>query len=265
MKLCSIASGSSGNSIYVGNDSTNVLIDAGITTKRIVTGLDELSVNPNELSGILITHEHIDHIGGLGVFLRKYKVPVYATKGTIKGIKDNSKLGEFDTSLLHEINTDIEFNLGDITIRPFKTSHDANEPCGYVLHDDKSRVAVATDLGVYTDYTIEALSGLDALLLEANHDVKMLEVGSYPYYLKQRILSERGHLSNEAAGRLLTRILNDHFKGVLLGHISEENNYERLAYETVKMEVSMGDCPYNGGDFPIEIASRSHMSEIIYC
>lgn len=263
MRLCSIASGSSGNSIYVGNDDTHILVDAGISTKRIVAGLNELTVSPQDLSGILITHEHIDHIGGLGVFLRKYGIPVYATAGTIKGIKKCDKLGEFDYSLLNEIRIDEEFNMNDIKVRPFKTSHDANESCGFVMDDKKARVAVATDLGVYTEYTIEALSNLDALLLEANHDIRMLEVGSYPYYLKQRILGERGHLSNEASGRLLSKLLHDNFKEVLLGHISKENNYEKLAYETVKSEVTVADCKYSGGDFPIGIAGRDGLSKVV--
>lgn len=263
MRLCSIASGSSGNSIYVGNDDTHILVDAGISTKRIVGGLNELMVSPEDLSGILITHEHIDHIGGLGVFLRKYGIPVYATAGTIKGIKNCDKLGEFDRSLLHEIKVDEEFKMNDISVRPFKTSHDAYEPCGYVMNDKKARVAVATDLGVYTQYTIDALSNLDALLLEANHDIRMLEVGTYPYYLKQRILGERGHLSNEASGRLLSKLLHDNFKEVLLGHISKENNYEKLAYETVKSEVTVSDCKYSGGDFPIGIAGRDALSKVI--
>ncbi len=264
MRLCSIASGSSGNCIYVGSDNTHILIDAGISAKRIVKGLEDMDIKPDELSGILVTHEHSDHIQGIGVLSRKYHVPIYSTAGTGKGILGYSSLGKFDEELLHSIECDKEFKLGDIEIEGFRISHDANEPCAYVAKNNGKKVAVATDMGVFDEYTVDHLKGLDALLLEANHDVKMLQVGTYPYYLKQRILGNRGHLSNENSGRLLSRILHDDFKGVLLGHLSKENNYERLAYETVKMEVTLGDCPYNGGDFPIAVANREVASEIIY-
>ena len=264
MRLCSIASGSSGNCIYIGSDKTHLLVDAGISAKRMTAGLTQMDIKPEELAGILVTHEHSDHITGIGVFSRKYHIPIYATAGTAEGIKGYSSLGAFDEGLLHVIETDKTFSLGDIEIEAFKIPHDAKEPCAYVAANNGAKVAVATDLGMYDEYIVSHLQNLDALLLEANHDVKMLQVGTYPYYLKQRILGNRGHLSNENSGRLLSRILHDNFKGVLLGHLSKENNYERLAYETVKMEVTIGDNPYSGGDFPIAVASRECASEIIY-
>ncbi|MGN0170665.1 MAG: MBL fold metallo-hydrolase [Lachnospiraceae bacterium] len=264
MRLCSIASGSSGNCVYIGSDSTHLLVDAGISGKRIVSGLQELGIKPEEVSGILITHEHNDHIKGLGVLSRKYSIPIYATQGTMDGILECQGLGEFDHSLFQRVSCDEEFKIGDMQVHPFRISHDANDPCAFVARQGEKKVAVATDMGMYDDYIISNLQGLDALLLEANHDVKMLQVGTYPYYLKQRILGNRGHLSNENSGRLLSGILHDRFKGVLLGHLSRENNYERLAYETVKMEVTMGDCPYSGEDFPISVAGREQMSEILY-
>ncbi|SFQ03812.1 Phosphoribosyl 1,2-cyclic phosphodiesterase [Lachnospiraceae bacterium XBB1006] len=264
MRLTSIASGSSGNCIYIGTDNTHLLVDAGISCKRIVSGLSDLAIKPEEVEGILITHEHSDHIQGLGVLSRKYGIPIYATPGTARGILAYSGLGKFDESLVRPIQCGVDFTLGDITIDAFPIPHDANEPCAYVASCGEKRVAVATDIGVYDEEIVRHLSGLDALLLEANHDVKMLQVGSYPYYLKQRILGNRGHLSNENSGRLLSRILHDGFKGVLLGHLSKENNYERLAYETVKMEVTLGDCPYKGDDFPIAVAKRDQPSEIIF-
>jgi len=131
------------------------------------------------------------------------------------------------------------------------------------LHDKYIRVAVCTDLGVYNDYTVECLKGMDALLLEANHDVNMLQVGPYPYYLKQRILGERGHLSNENTGRLLCRILHDGLKAVLLGHLSKENNLPELAFESVRMEINMGDNPYKAGDFDIRVARRSEVTPAV--
>ena len=263
MRMCSIASGSSGNCIYVGSDNSHLLIDTGISKKRIEEGLNKLEIKGDELDGILITHEHSDHIKGLGVFSRKYEIPIYATPGTIAGIKESSSLGKMPEGLLHPIKADHPFQLGELDVHPFAISHDANEPSGYRIEQGGKSVAVATDLGKYDDYTVKNLKNLDAILLEANHDIRMLQVGKYPYYLKQRILGDRGHLSNENAGRLLCRILHDNLKAVFLGHLSRENNYEELAYETVCSEVTLGDNPYRSRDFKIQVAKRDHISEII--
>lgn len=263
MRLCSIASGSSGNCIYVGSDDTHLLVDTGISKKKIEEGLKDLEIKGEELSGILVTHEHADHIQGLGVFCRKYEIPIYATKGTLQGIKACKSLGKMPDGLYHEIQADEEFALGDIRIHPFSISHDANEPTGYRFQNGEKRIAVATDLGKYDDYIVNNLKNLDALLLEANHDVHMLEVGPYPYPLKQRVLGDRGHLSNELSGRLLCDILHNHLKKVFLGHLSKENNYEKLAYETVKLEITLGDNPYKGEEIPISVAKRDCRSEIV--
>ena len=263
MRLCSIASGSSGNCIYVGSDHTHLLVDAGISKKKIEEGLHELQVKGEELDGILVTHEHADHIQGLGVFSRKYGVPIYATKGTLRGIMNCKNLGKMPEGIYKEIDVDKEFVIGDVTVHPFAISHDANQPSAYRFEHSDKRVAVATDLGKYDSYIVENLKKLDAILLESNHDIHMLEVGPYPYYLKQRVLGDRGHLSNELSGRLLCDILHDNLKKVVLGHLSKENNYAELAYETVKLEVTLGNNPYNGEDLPISVAKRDSISEII--
>ena len=242
MRLCSIASGSSGNCIYVGSDATHLLVDVGISGKRTESGLRELGLSGRDIDGILITHEHSDHISGLAVMARKYEIPIYAPAGTIR-----------DTKLV----------LKDLTVNPMHISHDAAQPVGYRISYGSKRVAVCTDLGAYNDYTVECLKGMDALLLEANHDVNMLQVGPYPYYLKQRILGERGHLSNENSGRLLCRVLHDGLQTVLLGHLSRENNLPELAYESVRMEINMGDNPYQASDFDIRVARRSEISPVI--
>ena len=263
MRLCSIASGSSGNCIYVGRDNTDLLVDTGISKKKIDAGLKELDIKGEELDGILITHEHSDHIQGLGVFSRKYEVPIYATPGTIEGIENYAPLGRMPEGLLHPIHTDESFILGDITIDPFRISHDAKEPSGYRMNCCGKSVAVATDLGIYDEYTVSKLKSLDAVLLEANHDIHMLEVGSYPYYLKRRVMGDKGHLSNELSGRLLCDILHDNLKHILLGHLSKENNYAKLAYETVKLEVTLSDNIYKGEDLDMAVARRDMISEII--
>lgn len=263
MRLCSIASGSSGNCTYVGSEHTHLLIDAGISKKRMEEGLSHLEIKGNELCGILITHEHSDHIQGLGVFSRKYQVPIYATRGTIEGIRNSKSIGNISDDLFHEIQADHPFSIQDVQINPFQISHDANEPTGYRIEHEKKAIAIATDLGMYDDYIIDHLKNLNGLLLEANHDVHMLEVGNYPYYLKQRVLGDQGHLSNELSGRLLCNLLHDKLKYILLGHLSKENNYEELAYETVKLEVTMGDTPYNGNEIPLMVANRDKISDIL--
>ena len=235
MRLCSIASGSSGNCVYVGSDTTHLLMDVGISGKRIEAGINELDLKMSDIDAIFITHEHADHISGLGVLARKYGIPIYATKGTIK----------------------------DMALYPIRTSHDAAQPVAYRISHDKQKIAVITDLGCYNDYTVECLRDLDVLYLEANHDIHMLQVGPYPYYLKQRILGERGHLSNEAAGKLLSRLLHDRMHAIVLGHLSQENNLPELAYESVRVEVTMSDTPYSGSDFPLYVAKRSEVSQMI--
>ena len=154
--------------------------------------------------------------------------PVQLLIFTLEGIKSYSGRGKMPEGLYHPIHTDEPFTLGDIDIHPFEISHDANEPAGYRLECGAKSVAVATDLGKYDSYTVKNLQNLDAVLLEANHDIHMLEVGGYPYYLKQRILGDRGHLSNELSGQLLCDILHDNLKYIMLGHLSRENNYASL-------------------------------------
>ena len=263
MRFCSIASGSSGNCIYVGSEHTHLLVDTGISKKRIEEGLCALRLNGEELHGILITHEHSDHIQGLGVFSRRYGVPIYATRGTIQGIMECKTLGMLPDELFHEIEADVPFTLGDVTVSPFSISHDAKEPTGYRIDCADKSVAIATDLGIYDDYIVKQLQNLDAILLEANHDVHMLEVGPYPYPLKRRVLGEKGHLSNELSGRLLCDILHKNLKHIVLGHLSKENNYEELAKETVKLEVTLAPISFCGADLPITVAKRDQMSEIM--
>ena len=263
MRLCSIASGSSGNCIYVGSEATHLLVDVGISGKKTELGLKELGLTGNDIDGILITHEHADHIQGLGILARKYEIPIYATTGTIAAIKACGGVGKVEESLFHEVKEDTKFTLKDLTVNPMRISHDAAQPVAYRIAYGRKKVAICTDLGVYNDYTVECLKGMDALLLEANHDVNMLQVGPYPYKLKQRILGERGHLSNENTGRLLCRILHDNLQTILLGHLSKENNLPELAYESVRMEINMGENPYKASDFDIRVAKRSELTPIV--
>ena len=263
MQLCTITSGSSGNCVYVGSDNTHILVDAGISGKRIEEGLNSIGLKTCDLSGILITHEHSDHIAGLGVLARRYGLKMYGTRGTVEAIKGISSLGNIPSGLFEVIEADKQFAINDLKINPVKISHDAAEPVAYRIEDGRSSTGVVTDLGMYDDYIVDSFLGVEALLLEANHDVNMLQVGRYPYQLKCRILGDKGHLSNELSGRLLSRLLHDNLKTVLLGHLSEENNLAELAYETVRLEVLMSDNVYKPDDFRIRVAGRHQCSELI--
>lgn len=263
MDFFSVASGSSGNCICLGSDQCHVMIDAGISGKRIEEGMNTYDYTTSDMDGVLITHEHSDHIQGLGVVARKYGLPIYVTKGTADAILQSSSVGKIDPSLFHVIEAGKTFFIGNLEIYPMSISHDAADPVAYLVSDGRHRVGVVTDLGYYDADIVSHMEGLDALLLEANHDIHMLQVGAYPYPLKQRILGERGHLSNETSGQLLGQILHDGMQHILLGHLSKENNYDELAYETVRLEISLGDNPYRGNDFPIEVAKRDRPSSLI--
>lgn len=263
MELCSIASGSNGNCIYVGTEDTHLLVDVGISGKRVEDALCDIDIDPSKLSGILITHEHSDHISGLGVMARKHRIPIYATVETVHGIFHGTGVGKIPAELFCYIEPEMQFSIGDISVSPFSISHDAANPVGYTFEADEKRVGVATDIGCYDDYIVQHLTGLHALLIEANHDVHMLEAGSYPYYLKRRILGDKGHLSNENSGILLSKIWNPNLKQVFLGHLSEENNFPDLAYETVRLElmrVQEQFEKYTG----LAVAKRGERSEPVF-
>ena len=164
MRMCSIASGSSGNCIYIGDEDTHILIDAGISRKAIETGLKELELSGNDLDGIFITHEHSDHVKGLGVMARKYHIPMYGTKETIEAVKAISSLGNIGEELFHPVAAEEELQLKTLTVKPFKVSHDGANPVAYRVESGEKKAAVATDLGIYNDYTIDHLKGLDAIM-----------------------------------------------------------------------------------------------------
>lgn len=262
MRVMSIASGSSGNCIYVGDDNTHILIDSGVSKKRVEEGLSKLDLCIADLNAILVTHEHSDHISGLGVVERKSPVPIYATWGTIQGIK-NCNLGKMPEDIYNPIECDHEFMINTLTVRAVKTSHDAMSPCAYRVSGGGKSFGLITDLGVYDDYIIESFKGVNAMVLESNHDIRMLETGPYPYALKRRILGDKGHLSNESAGRLIDSLLGNHIDEIFLGHLSKENNYPDLAYETVKTEIDLSGSEFKSTDFKISVASRDYCSHIV--
>lgn len=262
MNLCSIASGSSGNCTFVGSEHTKLLVDAGVSGKKIEYGLSSIDVSPDEIQGILITHEHADHICGLGVLTRRYHIPIYGTAETINSILKMKNVGRISEELLNYVVPDTSFQINDIKVEPFSTSHDASNPVCYTFQADGHKVGMATDLGKYDDYIISKLTGSEILLLEANHDVNMLMVGGYPYYLKQRILGDRGHLSNENSAKLICKLFHDKLKYITLAHLSKENNYEELAYETVRVELNQYMEDRNTEQL-LSVAKRDMASEML--
>lgn len=243
MKLCSLASGSTGNASYLIHKNSRFLIDVGISKKAIEAELSDLNEKAEEISGIFITHEHIDHIKGLGPFIRAYKVPVYLTKGTYEVLKEYKSLGVVDSGLFNVLKPGYDYKIGDLLVHAISTNHDAAEPVGYRFTADGKSVAVITDLGVFTNEQIEQLRMIDACIIEANHDIRMLEMGPYPYRLKLRILGKEGHLSNDDCLKFINQLSIHNLKKVILGHLSKENNLPKIAYETVVQGLEGDDKP----------------------
>ena len=260
MKFCSLYSGSSGNSLFVSNNSTKILIDAGLSGKRIQSAMDAIKEDPREIGGIMVTHEHSDHIHGVGVLSRRFDLPIYANEKTWAAMKkDLGKIAEHNVKIF---DFEAPFIIQDLQIEAFKTSHDAADSAGFVVSDGKSRLGIATDSGIITPEMRSALCGCDLVVLESNHDVSMLEAGSYPFYLKQRIKSDFGHLSNETAGDLALALVQEGTRKLVLAHLSQENNYPLLAYETTA-RILTGSGVVLNGDVKLSVAKRSCVSEAI--
>lgn len=238
MEICSIASGSSGNCSYIGNRNTNLLVDAGISCKRMENGLKDIDIDPATIHGILVTHEHTDHINGIATMSKRYNIPVYGTKETLDAIIAKKKYAHLAAQDLNYIEPDKVFQINDISIEPYSISHDAANPVCYTFMTNGKKIGFATDLGEFTDYTISKLESSNILFLEANHDENMLMVGKYPYFLKQRIIGKEGHLSNDASADLLSKLFHEKLEYISLTHLSKENNFADLAYETARQELS---------------------------
>ena len=246
LQVSILASGSKGNSVYVEMDGVRLLVDAGISAARITKGLRARGIEPQSIDAVLVTHEHIDHVRGLKTLAKQYHLPILATRGTLAGI-DGGAAFEDDMRSISDA-----FMIGNVTVQPFATSHDAAEPCGFRIEGSHC-CTVATDLGVVTDTVQDAMEGADVLVLEANHDADLLRQGNYPWPLKRRILSNRGHLANGDAAWALTR-MKKHPRKVYLAHLSEENNRPALACDTVHdilascgMTLDIESCLPEGG------------------
>ncbi len=225
-RFCPLFSGSSGNCLYIGTADSGILIDAGVSARRLEQALAKRGIDPHRIEAIFVTHEHTDHTAGLRVFQKRFFTPIYASAGTGEGLYDT---GALDNNGVCQI-MDGPVTLNDFEIIPFETSHDCRQSNGFrVALRDGRTVGIATDLGVVSDTVRDHLTGCDLVYLESNHDVRMLENGPYPYPLKRRILSSSGHLSNEACAAELPRLIETGTSRVWLGHLSRENNLPWLA------------------------------------
>ena len=251
IKMYSIISGSSGNCSLLTDGKTNILIDCGTSGKRAAEALDSLCVPPGRINAIVVSHEHIDHTKGVGILSRRFNIPVYATAGTYK----KSDFGKLDDSLINEISPDITYDIAGIGVTPFAIPHDASDPCGFVFSAGHKKFATATDIGIMTDAIISRLSGCETILLESNHDIDMLRFGEYPYALKQRILSDVGHLSNKAAASAALELVKRGTKHLILGHLSDKNNLPDIAQmETYNFLINNGVNV--GSDVTLQVAER---------
>ena len=259
-KFFTIASGSSGNSSFVGASGEGILVDCGISCRGITTALKNRGIDPHSLAGILVTHEHIDHVRGLLVFLKSHHVPLYASKAVLGFLSSNGLVPE--GAVLNEIDEHGEL-IGGMLVKPFKTSHDSVGSLGYsIITPDEHRITICTDTGFITEGAREHLIGSEVVLIEANYDNGMLEFGPYPYHLKRRIKGNQGHLSNTDCAAFLPELVKSGAMHIILGHLSKENNTPDVALQTCISELSMAGFRQDK-DYMIFAAPRNEVSENI--
>lgn len=250
-------SGSSGNSIYIESDGYGILIDAGRSAKQIQNAMSASNIDISRLKSIFVTHEHSDHIRGVRVLAGRYNIPVYSSLGTIKAMEE---LGAVDSKVNCCVIDSKGIDVAGMRVKPFRTSHDSRESIGYcVITSDDKKIVVATDTGFISDEVRSQFCGADIAVIEANHDVNMLKSGRYPYFLKRRILSDTGHLSNEDCARELPQLVKSGVRRFILAHLSAENNIPQLALQTCISSLEMSDMK-RGRDFEISVAPRENFS-----
>ena len=251
--FCSLYSGSSGNSLLVETENTKLLIDAGVSSKKIETALTNLNIDPNTINGILITHEHTDHVQGLGTFAKKFDLPVYVNQKTLDAMpKQKEKIAEKN---IKNIRIEEKFEIRDLKIKPFAIPHDAANPCGFNIIKDDKKISIATDIGHMTNGILKNLEDSIFVLLESNYDPEVLKFSRYPYILKSRIAGPNGHLPNDMAGKTIAHLLQSGLKQATLGHLSKESNFPELAYKTVIDEI-ISNSNYNENSLKLNVASR---------
>ena len=259
LNFCSLYSGSSGNSLLVETENTKLLIDAGVSSKKIETALTNLDIDPSSIDGILITHEHSDHVQGLGTFSKKYDLPVFVNQKTLDAMpKQKEKISEKN---IKKFKIEEKFEIGDIQIKPFSIPHDAANPCGFNIFKDNKKISIATDIGHMTNGILKNLEDSIFVLLESNYDPEVLKFSKYPYILKSRIAGPNGHLPNEMAGKTIAHLLQSGLQQAMLGHLSKESNFPELAYKTVIDEILSSN--YNENSLKLSVASRDVPGSII--
>ncbi len=254
LTITPLYSGSSGNATLVSTADTRILVDAGMSCKKLVEALTQISVNPYDINAVLITHDHSDHISALDVFTRKFALPIYATNATWNGIHAAEKKPH-SPSLDYEILPEKETTIGNIRVTAFETPHDAKGSCGYRFEVGKNKAALATDIGYMTPAIFEYLQDCDGILLEANYDKDMLWNGPYPYYLKQRIAGLFGHLCNDDCATTAVNLCKTKARKLILGHLSQENNLPQVAERTVLRALEQ-ESMQKDKDFIVQVASR---------
>lgn len=259
LEILTIASSSKGNCICIRNDSLTLLIDMGISLCHLKSALDYYKINIGSIKGILITHEHSDHINGLKTLLKGYDIPVYANRESMNVICDKKNLNNLRCYDIAESG----FSIEDIDIQPFRTRHDSVHSLGYTFSDTSGKISIATDLGCVTAGVINNLTGSDIVLIESNHDEDMLKKSHYPKYIQNRILSNVGHLSNDTCADTIARLADAGTRKFILGHLSENNNTRRLAYSVSAAKLT--ECGYTvGRDVILDVASASS-NYVSYC
>lgn len=255
-KFCNLYSGSSGNSSLIESDNAKILVDCGTSCKKITDALNNMNIDASTLDGILITHEHSDHVKGLSVISKKYHIPIYINEKTFDSLN-------FDTTSFDKIffKTNEDFSIKDLKVHPFSIPHDAADPCGFAFFYGNNKVSIATDVGHINNSIIDNLSGSSFVLLESNYEPDLLKSSFYPYSLKKRILGPNGHLSNEDAGEAISVLAKNGVNKIALGHLSKENNFPELAYKTVLENIINNKVDVN--NLSISVAHRDKPDEII--
>lgn len=259
LNFCSLYSGSSGNCLFVETQSTKILVDCGTSGKKVCEGLSAIGKDITDIDAILVTHEHSDHVQSLGLISKKYDIPVYANFETWQAMQTQAQ--KINTSNQKTFENDNDFEVGNLLIHPFSTPHDAANPCGFNIYSGKKKLSIATDLGHMDNIILENLKGSSFILLEANYDPEILRVSKYPYILKQRIAGPNGHLSNSTAGKTIGHLIPNDLQTVMLGHLSKENNFPELAYQTVVEELMTQNIDTN--EISLSVAKRNEPSQII--
>lgn len=259
VRFVPLFSGSSGNATYISCGDTRILVDAGVSGARVKAELAKAGADAAALTGILITHDHADHIAGAGVLSRKFDLPIFATEGTWRIMEQ--KIGAVALKNVRIIEPGQDFYLGEANVLPFPIPHDAAEPVGFSIGIGGARLAVATDMGYMTKNVFATIAGADMVLLESNYDEDMLKAGPYPYDLKKRILSRKGHLSNDDAAQTCFKLVESGVKQIVLGHLSKDNNFPELAYETSAQLLAQRGVVL-GRDAQLAVARRDGLTDV---